>query len=155
MNRPTDTAPDPRSAFAHVERHTTRWNDNDVYGHVNNVVHYMLFDAAVNAWLIREGGLDIHHGSAIGLCVESSCRYHAALEYPASVDVALRVGHLGRTSVAYELAVLSADADDAAADGRFVHVFVDRVTRRPVAIPQHLRIALQRLVVPSTDTANP
>jgi len=137
----------PRSSFPYVERQATRWNDNDVYGHVNNVVHYMLFDTTVNAWLIREGGLDIHRDPVIGLCIESGCVYHAALEYPAPIDVALRVGHLGRSSVEYQLALFAPGAECPAANGRFVHVFVARQDRRPTPIPDRLRASLERLTV--------
>jgi acyl-CoA thioester hydrolase len=147
MSTLADLASLPRSSFPYVERHTTRWNDNDVYGHINNVVHYMLIDATVNGWLIREGGLDIQRDPAIGLCVESGCQYHAALEYPAPVDVALRVGHLGRSSVEYQLALFAPDAERPAANGRFVHVFVGRHDWRPTPIPDQLRASLERLAV--------
>jgi len=123
----------------------TRWKDNDVYGHVNNVEYYSFFDTAINEWLVREGGLDIAAGSVIGVCAESHCEYKAAIAFPEEVDVHLRVGRLGRSSVRYELAV--ARAGELAATGWFVHVFVDRASRRPVDIPSQLRTALERLVV--------
>jgi acyl-CoA thioester hydrolase len=134
------------SAYPHRLPLQTRWKDNDVYGHVNNVEYYSFFDTAINAWLIREGGLDVEGGRTIGLCVESHCEFHAALAFPETVEVGLRVGKLGRSSVRYELAVFRAGRGDAAATGYFVHVFVDRETRRPVDIPEPLRLALERLV---------
>jgi acyl-CoA thioester hydrolase len=121
----------------------TRWNDNDVYGHLNNVEYYSFFDTAINRWLIEEGGLDIHSGGVIGVCAESHCEYKGAAAFPESVDVLLRVGKLGRSSVRYELAI--ARGDDELATGWFVHVFVDRQSRRPVEIPEQLRGALEGL----------
>ena len=134
-----------RDAFPHVAPITTRWKDNDVYGHVNNVEYYSYFDTVINAWLIREGGLDIHGGDVIGLCAESRCRFLAPLEFPGQIDAALRVGKLGTSSVRYELALFAEGSDEPAADGWFVHVFVGRGDRRPVAIPDQLRAALERL----------
>jgi acyl-CoA thioester hydrolase len=124
----------------------TRWNDNDVYGHVNNVEYYAFFDTVINAWLIAEGGLDIHGGEVIGLCAESHCEFHGALAFPETVEAGLRVGHLGRSSVRYEIALFGEHAAEPAATGWFVHVFVDRAQRRPVEIPPPLRTALERLV---------
>ena len=124
----------------------TRWNDNDVYGHVNNVEFYAFFDTVINAWLIREGGLDIHAGAVIGLCVESHCEFHAPLAFPETVHAGLRVAHLGRSSVRYEIGLFAEAARDPAASGWFVHVFVDRDGRRPVEIPARLREALERLM---------
>jgi acyl-CoA thioester hydrolase len=124
----------------------TRWKDNDVYGHVNNAEYYSYFDTAINAWLIREGGLDIEHGEVIGLCVESHCEYHSALAFPDQIEVGLRVGKLGRSSVRYELAIFRAGQDEVTAEGHFVHVFVDRENRRPLPIPAPLRGALERLL---------
>jgi acyl-CoA thioester hydrolase len=124
----------------------TRWHDNDVYGHVNNVDYYGFFDTVINAWLIREGGLDIHDGPVIGLCVESHCEFHAPLAFPETVTAGLRVGHLGRSSARYEIGLFS-EAGTLAATGWFMHVFVDRAQRRPVAIPASLRSALDRLLV--------
>ncbi len=135
-----------REQYPHHHRLATRWADNDVYGHVNNVEYYAFFDTVINAYLIREGGLDIHAGQAIGLCAESHCAFTAALAFPDTVDACLRVGRLGRSSVTYELALFRAGDEDAAATGWFVHVFVDRDTRRPVqALPPALRGALQAL----------
>jgi acyl-CoA thioester hydrolase len=136
-----------RDEYAHVETIPTRWADNDVYGHVNNVEYYAFFDTAINAWLIREGGLDIHHDEVIGLCAESQCAYHAAIAFPDVVEAALRVGELGRRSVRYEIALFRAGAPTPIATGWFVHVFVERDSRRPAEIPPSLRRALERLVV--------
>jgi acyl-CoA thioester hydrolase len=122
----------------------TRWKDNDVYGHVNNVEYYSFFDTVINAWLIREGGLDIHAGDVIGLCAESHCTFLAALAFPDPVTAGLRVGHLGRTSVRYEIGLFDA-AGAPAATGWFVHVFVDRASRRPATMPDRLRSSLERL----------
>jgi acyl-CoA thioester hydrolase len=132
----------------------TRWKDNDVYGHVNNVEYYSFFDTAINAWLIREGGLDIERGDVIGLCVESHCEFKAALTFPETIEVGLRVGKLGKSSVRYELGVFREGGDDVTAEGHFVHVFVDRENRRPVPIPEPLRGALERLLV-SDEVASP
>ncbi len=136
-----------RGAYAHVREIPTRWQDNDVYGHVNNVEYYSFFDTVINAWLISEGGLDIHGGAVIGVCAESHCNYRAGFAFPETVEAALRVGHLGRTSVRYEIGLFSQGADEPAATGWFVHVFVDRAERRPAEIPPRLRSALERLIV--------
>jgi len=132
--------------YPHVADVTTRWNDNDVYGHVNNVIFYSYFDSVANAYLIEEGGLDIHSSDVIGLVVESGCTYHAPIEYPAALRIGLRVDRLGNRAVTYGLGVFT-DGPDAVAHGYFSHVFVDRETRRPVPIPDRLRAALERLVV--------
>lgn len=134
-----------RTDFPHLLEIPTRWNDNDVYGHVNNVEYYAFFDTVINAWLIGEGGLDIHAGETIGLCAESHCAFHAALSFPETVDAGLRVGSLGRTSVRYEIALFSAAAAEPAATGWFAHVFVDRSTRLPAPIPEPIRAALEQL----------
>lgn len=136
-----------REAYAHLLAMPTRWADNDVYGHVNNVEYYAFFDTIINMWLIEEGGLDIHGGEAIGVCAESQCRYHASFAFPEVVEGALRVGRLGRTSVRYEIGLFKAGVEEPAATGEFVHVFVDRALRRPTEIPPRLRAALERLVV--------
>jgi acyl-CoA thioester hydrolase len=128
----------------------TRWNDNDVYGHVNNVEYYAFFDTIINAYLIREGGLDIGRGAVIGLCAESHCSFQAALAFPEAVQAGLRVGHLGTSSVRYEIGLFGEGAATPAATGWFVHVFVDRQDRRPVAIPPAIRGALEQLVVAET-----
>lgn len=131
--------------FPHRRVIPTRWKDNDVYGHVNNVEYYSYFDTVINAWLIAEGGLDIGAGEVIGLCAESHCRFHAALSFPEEVEAGLRVETLGRTSVRYGIGLFRRDDPAPAATGWFVHVFVDRATRRPAAIPAPLRAALERL----------
>lgn len=138
---------DPRAGYAHTLTIQTRWKDNDVYGHVNNVEYYSFFDTAINAWLIEEGGLDIERGEVIGVCAESHCEYRGSIAFPNAVDVQLRVGKLGRSSARYELALFAGGSDEPAATGWFVHVFVDRDSRRPVEIPPRLREALERLVV--------
>jgi acyl-CoA thioester hydrolase len=130
--------------YPHRSAIPTRWADNDVYGHVNNVEYYAFFDTVINAWLIREGGLDIHSGPVIGLCAESHCEFTAPLTFPETVTAGLRVGHLGSSSVRYEIGLFGSDGA-VAASGWFVHVFVDRASRRPVSIPDRLRSALERL----------
>ena len=141
--------PDPHPEdFPHTRVIPTRWKDNDVYGHVNNVEYYSFFDTVINAYLIRQGGLDIHRGQVIGLCAESHCSFRAAVEFPDDVTAGLRVGHLGRTSVRYEIGLFAADGTPAAL-GWFVHVFVDRDTRRPAAMPEQLRASLERLLTPA------
>ncbi|MGZ6080879.1 MAG: acyl-CoA thioesterase [Myxococcaceae bacterium] len=134
-----------RTAYRYFRRVPTRWMDNDVYGHVNNVVYYSYFDTVVNAFLVHEGGLDFESGSAIGLCVESQCRFHASVSFPDVLDAGLRVAKIGRSSVRYEVGIFRAGEDSAVAQGHFVHVFVDRVTRRPVDLPERMRAALTRL----------
>ena len=136
-----------RDEYPHALVITTRWKDNDVYGHVNNVEYYSYFDTVINEYLIREGGLDIHAGEVIGVCAESHCEYKGPIAFPDVVEAHLRVGSLGRASVRYELALFAQDAADAAATGWFVHVFVDSETRRPVAIPDALRAAMERVLV--------
>jgi acyl-CoA thioester hydrolase len=133
-------------AYPHRRAIPTRWHDNDVYGHVNNVEYYAFFDTVINAWLIAEGGLDIHDGDVIGLCVESHCEFHSALAFPETVQAGLRVAHLGSSSVRYEIGLYRDGAAEPAATGWFVHVFVDRAQRRPIDIPAPLRAALERLV---------
>ncbi|MGH8447094.1 MAG: acyl-CoA thioesterase [Solimonas sp.] len=136
----------PRGAYPHFERLTTRWKDNDVYGHINNVEYYSYFDTVINHYLITVGGLDIHRGSHIGLCAESRCRYYDSLVFPDAIDAGLRVAHLGHSSVRYEIGLFREGGNVAAAEGWFVHVFVDRVTRRPSPPGGQLRKALERLV---------
>ncbi|MBX6384306.1 MAG: acyl-CoA thioesterase [Microbispora sp.] len=132
-----------RESYPHWRDVPTRWQDNDVYGHVNNVVHYSLMDTVINTWLIEEAGLDIHEGPVIGLCVESRCTYRASVSFPQVISVGLRIGHLGRSSVRYELGLFAGDT--LVAEGEFTHVFVDRRTRRPVEIGPPLRPAMERL----------
>lgn len=141
--------PEPRSAFAHFASITTRWMDNDVYGHLNNVVHYSLFDTAVNRFLIEAGALDIHGGEVIGLVVHTQCHYFDSLAFPQAVQAGLRVEQLGRSSVRYGVGLFGDGAALTAALGQFTHVYVDRGTRRPVALPERLQRALQPLVLPA------
>jgi acyl-CoA thioester hydrolase len=132
--------------YPYVQTIPTRWMDNDVYGHVNNVVYYSYFDTVINTWLINEGGLDIHAGAKIGLCAESQCRFMAPLVFPETIQAGLRVAKLGRSSVRYEIGLFS-QAGTHAAEGSFVHVFVDRVTRTSMPLDGILRAALARLLV--------
>jgi acyl-CoA thioester hydrolase len=142
----TNTTPQ-RNDYRHFQSITTRWHDNDIYGHVNNVTYYSFFDSTVNTYLIEHGGLDIHGGSVVGFVVSSSCDYFASIAYPDLIEVGLRVAKLGNSSVQYELAVFKAGESEACAAGRFVHVFVDRASNRPMSIPEGLRTALQVLLV--------
>ncbi len=141
--------PQPRSAFAHFCSIETRWGDNDVYGHVNNVVYYSWFDTAVNRYLIQAGALDIHGGDCIGLVAETQCHYFAPLAFPQRVEAGLRVAHRGRSSVRYEVGLFAEGAAETAAAGHFVHVYVDRSTRRPVPLPAALLQALTALTRPA------
>jgi acyl-CoA thioester hydrolase len=138
-------SPDRRDGYRHFHRITTRWMDNDAYGHVNNVVYYSWFDTVVNEYLIRQGVLDIADGPVIGLVVETQCRYFSELAFPQAVDLALRIGKLGNSSVRYEIAVFAEGAGLASAQGHFVHVYVDRATRRPTPLPAPLRAALEKI----------
>src|SRR5262245_44006185 len=141
--------PHRKADYPHRLPLQTRWMDNDVYGHVNNVVYYSYFDTVINRWLIDEGGLDVAGGAVIGLCVESRCAYLRPVAFPDALWGGLRVAHLGRTSVRYEIAIFAGEDDAAAAQGEFVHVFVDRASRRPAEMPPRIREALARLVVAS------
>jgi acyl-CoA thioester hydrolase len=138
--------------YPHHRAIPTRWADNDVYGHVNNVEYYAFFDTVINAWLIGEGGLDIHGGAVIGLCAESHCEFTAPLAFPETVVAGLRVARIGRSSVRYEIGLFGAGGR-AAATGWFVHVFVDRASRRPAAIPGPVRASLERLLSPGPTAA--
>lgn len=139
------SVPEARGAYAAFRTISTRWMDNDMYGHVNNVVYYSWFDTAVNAWLIERGVLDAHDGQTIGLVIETQCNYFAPLAFPQNVDAGIRVGHLGKSSVRYEVGLFAKGESTAAAQGHLIHVYVDRQTRRPVPLPQPLRSALQAL----------
>lgn len=134
-----------RSDYRHFIPLQTRWADNDVYGHVNNVAYYSYFDTIVNEFLIAAGALDIHDGAVIGLVVETGCRYFAPLEFPQKLEGALRVAKIGNSSVRYEIAIFKAGENAPAAEGHFVHVYVDRETRRPVSLPAEFRKALERI----------
>ena len=145
-NPPNDRmGPEPRSAYKTFRSIGTRWMDNDAYGHVNNVVYYSWFDTAVNAYLIEHGVLDINHGQAIGLVVETQCNYFSPLAFPQTVEAGLRVARLGHSSVRYEVALFAQDQDLCAARGHFVHVYVDRVSRRPVSLADPLKQLLETL----------
>ena len=137
--------PPGRGEYAAFRPITTRWADNDLYGHVNNVQYYAFFDTVVNGHLIEKGLLDIHGGDVIGLVVETRCSYFAALAFPEALEGGLRVDRIGRSSVTYGVAVFRAGAERAAAAGAFTHVYVDRESRRPVALPETLRAELERL----------
>ena len=143
----TRTAPADRSAYKVCRTLTTRWADNDIYGHMNNVVHYGLFDTAVNSFLIERGVLDIHGGGRIFVVVETGCRYFAEMAFPDVVHAGIRIARLGGSSARYEVGLFRNDDPSAAAEGFFVHVQVDRQTRRPLPLDEETRQALEPLVV--------
>ena len=135
-----------RSAYKAFRNIGTRWSDNDVYGHVNNVVYYSWFDTAVNGLLIEQGAIDIHTGTVIGLVIETQCNYFAPLAFPESVVAGIRVAHIGSSSVRYEVGLFHADESQlCAAHGHFIHVYVDRDTRRPTPLPPELLFVLETL----------
>ena len=136
--------PEPRGAYKAFRSIATRWSDNDLYGHVNNVVYYSWFDTAVNGLLIEQGAIDIHAGPVIGLVVETQCNYFAPLAFPQAVVAGIRVAHIGSSSVRYEIGLFAADDDNVcAAKGHFMHVYVDHITRKPVALPAQLLSVLE------------
>jgi acyl-CoA thioester hydrolase len=146
MNAITRAQPEPRSAYKVFRPITTRWADNDIYGHVNNTVYYGWFDTAINGLLIDSGALDIHGGDVIGLVVETQCNYFAPLAFPGEVVAGIRVAHMGASSVRYEIAIFPKDsAAPCAARGHFVHVYVDRIKRKPAALPSPLIRLLETL----------
>lgn len=149
---PNDRA--KREDFAHFMPLATRWMDNDVYGHVNNVQYYSYFDTAVNHYLITIGWLDIHNGDTVGLVVETRCTYHASIAFPDKLDIGLRVDRTGNSSVRYALGIFREGEPLAAAEGYFVHVYVERTSNRPVSLPQSLRDVLEPLKV-STHNVEP
>lgn len=136
-----------RSSYRHFLPLTTRWADNDVYGHVNNVTYYAYFDTVVNRYLIDEGGLDILGGGVIGVVVETMCRFVKPIAFPEAIDAGLRVREIGNSSVRYEIGIFRNGENAAAAHGHFVHVFVERASNRPVPIPVPIRAALERILV--------
>jgi acyl-CoA thioester hydrolase len=140
------SAPTKQADFTHFLAIPTRWMDNDVYGHVNNVVYYSYFDTVINQYLIEKGGLDPHDGAVVGMAVETGCRFHRSLAFPDLVQAGLRIRHLGRTSARYEIGLFRNDEPESCADGHFVHVFVERATQRPVPIPEPIRTALASLI---------
>ena len=144
MEKPT---PEPRNRYHHFLTIPTRWMDNDVYGHVNNVIYYSYFDTVVNGYLIDQGVLDIEESSIIGLVVETQCRFFKPITFPDTVHAGLRVARLGDRSVSYEIGLYRNEEDSAAAQGYFVHVYVERTTRRATALPPEMRKALERILV--------
>jgi acyl-CoA thioester hydrolase len=140
-------SPEPRSAYRHFRAVPTRWMDNDIYGHVNNVQYYSFFDTVVNGYLIERGALDPHGGAVIGLVVETKCNFFESLSFPDAIDAGLRVARIGASSVRYEIGLFRSGADRAAAQGHFIHVYVARATRRPVPLPDDFKRALERLAI--------
>jgi acyl-CoA thioester hydrolase len=138
------STPSNRSQYRVFRTITTRWMDNDVYGHLNNVVHYSLFDTAVSGWLLEQGLIHPHRGDQIGLVVETGCRYFAELSFPDVITAGIRVSKLGTSSVRYEVGLFGGDNEAAAAEGFFVHVYVDRATRRPAPLHGRLRNTLEK-----------
>ncbi|HXN84186.1 MAG TPA: thioesterase family protein [Myxococcales bacterium] len=145
-----DAALETRDRFAHFTEIATRWGDNDVYGHVNNAVYYAYFDTVVNRFLIERGLLDLEGSPAIGIVVETGCRFHRPLVFPDAIDAGLRVAKIGNSSVRYELGLFRRGDPVVAASAHFVHVYVDRAARRPVPVPPEVRTALESLVVKGT-----
>lgn len=142
---PSKPQPEGRAGYKAFRTISTRWMDNDAYGHVNNVVYYSWFDTAVNAHLIEQGVLDIHRGETIGLVVETQCNYFAPVEFPQTVEAGLRVAKMGSSSVRYEVGLFLQGEPLTAAKGHFVHVYVDRATRRPAPLPERLKRVLEAL----------
>jgi acyl-CoA thioester hydrolase len=138
----------PRSAYVHFTELSTRWMDNDVYGHVNNVVYYSFFDTAVNGYLIAAGCLDIRNSPIVGLVVETGCQYFKPIAFPDALLVGIRVAKLGTSSVRYEIGIFLNGDESAAAEGYFVHVYVDRAANKSVPIPDHVRKVLSGLLQP-------
>ena len=144
--KPEKPQPERRTAYKVFRTLGTRWMDNDAYGHVNNVVYYSWFDTAVNAYLIEQGVLDIHHGETIGLVIETQCNYFSPLAFPQTVEAGIRVARLGSSSVRYEVGLFAQGEPLTAAKGHFIHVYVDKQTRRPVPLPFNLKTVLETLV---------
>ena len=146
MNPPERPLAEPRSDYKAFRLIGTRWSDNDVYGHVNNVVYYSWFDTAVNGLLVEQAAVDIHSGDVIGLVIETQCNYFAPLAFPEAVVAGIRVAHAGSSSVRYEIGIFPADPGQlCAAKGHFIHVYVDRATRRPTSLPLQLLAVLETL----------
>ncbi|MET3615956.1 acyl-CoA thioester hydrolase [Rhizobium aquaticum] len=141
------TGPSTRADYRAFRTIQTRWMDNDIYGHMNNVVHYSLFDTAVNGWLIEAGLLDLKAGTEVGLVVETGCRYHAEMMFPDVISAGIRVARIGSSSVRYEVGLFRNDEDQASAEGFFIHVYVDRETRRPRALSEGMRAGLETIAV--------
>ena len=144
---PARTGPSPRAAYRTFRTIQTRWMDNDIYGHMNNVVHYSLFDTAVNGWLVEAGVLDPRAGSQVGLVVETGCRYHAEMMFPDVIAAGIRVARIGTSSVRYEVGLFRNDEDTASAEGFFIHVYVDRETRRPMPLNEAMRKILEGIAI--------
>ncbi len=144
---PTRTGPSTRADYRAFRTIQTRWMDNDIYGHMNNVVHYSLFDTAVNGWLIEAGLLDLKAGTEVGLVVETGCRYHAEMMFPDVISAGIRVARIGSSSVRYEVGLFRNDEDIASAEGFFIHVYVDRASRRPKTLSETMRAALETIAV--------
>lgn len=140
-----------RAGYSTFYTVTTRWSDNDVYGHINNVVYYSYFDSVVNRFLIEQGGLDIHHDNVVAFVVQSQCHYVSPLAYPDKIDIGLRVEKLGNSAVTYQLGVFKIGDEKASAHGNFVHVFVDRNTNKSTAIPNDTRLAFESILVDEKD----
>ena len=138
--------PAPRSAYKVFRSISTRWMDNDAYGHVNNVIYYSWFDTAVNAYLIEQGVLDIHHGDTIGLVIETQCNYFSPLAFPQTVEAGIRVARLGASSVRYEVGLFAQGEPLTAARGHFIHVYVDKQSRRPAPLSLNLKTVLETLL---------
>jgi acyl-CoA thioester hydrolase len=134
-----------RASYKHFLTIPTRWMDNDVYGHVNNVIYYSYFDTVVNDYLMRHGGLDYRDGAVVGLVVETMCQYKKSLAFPESVDVGLRVAKIGNSSVRFEIGIFKQSDDEPAASGHFVHVFIERAVQKAVVIPERIRSCLERI----------
>jgi acyl-CoA thioester hydrolase len=139
--------PETRDQYPHFMTLQTRWMDNDIYGHINNVTYYSYFDTVVNSFLIDEGGFDPQGDKVIGVAVETTCSFKKSIAFPDPIDAGLRVGKLGRTSVRYEVGIFRGDEAEASASGYFVHVFVDRATNQPVPIPRSFHAAFERILV--------
>lgn len=143
---PSRPAPGRRADYVHFTEIPTRWMDNDIFGHVNNVQYYSYFDTAICRYLLGEGGLDPLRDAVVGMAVENGCRFHDSVAFPDTLHAGLRVAHLGTSSVRYEVGIFREAEDRASAEGHFVHVFVERPAQRPVPIPAPIRAALARLV---------
>ena len=146
MNKPGNEIP-TRKRYKHFEQIRTRWSDNDIYGHVNNVAYYSFFDTAVNNYLITHCGLDIQAGAIIGLVVETGCQYHASISYPDELEAGVCMAKLGTSSVIYQVGIFRQGEDKAVANGRFVHVYVDRKTRKPTALSEQMRAGLTKISI--------
>lgn len=139
-------APASRADYPHFLSLATRWMDNDLYGHVNNVVYYSYFDTVVNRYLIDEGVLSLEQSQVIGLVVETGCQYFGPVTFPDTVHAGLRVAHIGTSSVRYEIGIFRNEEETAAAQGHFIHVYVERETRKPTPLPVELRSALEKII---------